>query len=58
MRTSGILLAISSLNSKYGVGDFGKEAYTFVDIIQKTGFTSLFHNIITFLFSLKSSCQK
>lgn len=39
MRTSGILLAISSLNSKYGVGDFGKEAYKFVDIIQKTGFT-------------------
>ncbi|MGP1567303.1 MAG: 4-alpha-glucanotransferase [Peptoanaerobacter stomatis] len=39
MRTSGILLAISSLNSKYGVGDFGKEAYKFVDIIQKIGFT-------------------
>lgn len=38
MRTSGILLPISSLNSKYGVGDFGKEAYEFVDIIADIGF--------------------
>ena len=28
---SGILMAISSLPSKYGIGTFGKEAYDFVD---------------------------
>lgn len=38
MRLSGILLGISSLNSKYGIGDFGKEAYEFVDIIAEIGF--------------------
>lgn len=38
MRCSGILLAISSLPSKYGIGDFGKEAYEFVDLVKKAGF--------------------
>jgi 4-alpha-glucanotransferase len=37
MRTSGILLAVSSLPSQYGVGDFGKEAYRFIDLLKKTG---------------------
>ena len=32
-RTSGILLPISSLPSKYGIGCFSKEAYDFVDLI-------------------------
>lgn len=31
----GILCHISSLPSKYGVGDFGKEAYKFVDFLSK-----------------------
>ena len=31
MRKSGILLHISSLPGKYGIGSFGKEAYEFVD---------------------------
>ena len=31
MRKSGILLAVSSLPSKYGIGDFGQEAYRFID---------------------------
>ena len=33
MRTSGILLHISSLPSKYGIGTLGKEAYKFVDYL-------------------------
>lgn len=33
---SGILMAISSLPSKYGIGTFGKEAYDFVDFLDKT----------------------
>lgn len=32
-RGSGILLGISSLPSKYGIGGFGKEAYKFVDFL-------------------------
>lgn len=28
---SGVLLAISSIPSKYGIGGFSKEAYEFVD---------------------------
>ena len=32
-RGSGILLHITSLPSPYGIGDFGKEAYWFVDIL-------------------------
>ncbi len=31
MRQAGVLMAISSLPSKYGVGDFGSSAYEFVD---------------------------
>ena len=37
MRRSGILLAISSLPSKYGIGTFSKEAYGFVDFLKKSG---------------------
>jgi 4-alpha-glucanotransferase len=32
-RTSGILLHITSLPSRYGIGDFGPEAYRFVDLL-------------------------
>ncbi len=39
MRTSGILLHISSLPSEYGIGTFGKEAYRFVDFLEKAGQT-------------------
>ena len=35
-RESGILLGISSLPGKYGIGDFGKEAYSFVDFLEKS----------------------
>ena len=37
MRGSGILYAVSSLPSKYGIGSFSKEAYEFVDFLQKAG---------------------
>lgn len=35
MRTNGILLAISSLPSNYGIGDFGKNACTFIKYLEK-----------------------
>lgn len=35
-RESGILLGISSLPGKYGIGDFGKEAYGFVDFLERS----------------------
>jgi len=37
MRASGILMPIFSLPSKYGIGCFSKEAYTFVDQLKKSG---------------------
>ena len=36
-RTSGVLLHISSLPSKFGIGSFGQSAYDFVDFLAKTG---------------------
>ena len=36
-RSSGILMHISSLPSEYGIGDFGKKAYEFVDFLEKSG---------------------
>ena len=36
-RECGVLLAISSLPSSYGIGDFGKEAYRFVDFLVSSG---------------------
>ena len=32
----GILLSVSSLPSKYGIGNFGKSAYEFVDFLEET----------------------
>ena len=37
MRASGILMGISSLPSRYGIGCFSKEAYEFVDQLEKAG---------------------
>ena len=39
MRTSGILMHISSLPSPYGIGTMGKEARKFVDFLDKSGQT-------------------
>ncbi len=36
-RSSGILLHISSLPNKHGIGTMGKEAYKFVDFLKKSG---------------------
>lgn len=35
MRTNGILMAVSSLPSKYGIGDFGKSAYEFIGLLKQ-----------------------
>ena len=34
MRTNGILMAISSLPGEQGIGDFGKVAFEFVDLLK------------------------
>ena len=36
-RTAGILLPVTSIPSKYGIGCFSKEAYEFVDWLKKAG---------------------
>ena len=36
-RQSGILMPVFSLYSEYGIGDFGKGAYGFVDFMKKAG---------------------
>lgn len=40
MRTSGILMHITSLPGTYGVGTMGKQAYKFVDFLKKAGQSS------------------
>ena len=35
MKTNGILMAISSLPGDFGIGDFGENAYKFVDYLKK-----------------------
>ena len=37
MRAGGILLPVSSIPSKYGIGTFSKEAYEFVDFLADAG---------------------
>ena len=37
MKERGVLLPIFSLPSKYGIGDFGYEAYEFIDILSENG---------------------
>lgn len=37
-RCAGVLLAVSSLPSNYGIGDFGSEAYRFIDDLKKANF--------------------
>jgi len=39
MRTSGILMPIFSLPSPHGIGNFGKEAYRFIDFLADAGQT-------------------
>ncbi|MBC2850111.1 4-alpha-glucanotransferase [Cetobacterium sp. 8H] len=35
-RSSGILMHITSLPGKYGIGDFGKEAFSFIDFLKQS----------------------
>ena len=35
MRSSGILMHITSLPGKYGVGTMGEQAYKFVDFLKR-----------------------
>ena len=37
MRKCGVLLGVSSIPSNYGIGAFSKEAYKFVDFLEKAG---------------------
>lgn len=37
MREAGILLPISAIHSKYGIGSFSKEAYNFIDWLKESG---------------------
>jgi 4-alpha-glucanotransferase len=37
IRTSGILLPVSSLSSRHGIGSLGKEAYRFIDFLKDAG---------------------
>lgn len=37
LRASGVLMPISSLPSKYGIGTLGKEAYAFADFLKAAG---------------------
>ena len=37
MRESGILLPVSALPSKHGIGKLGKSAYAFIDFLQEAG---------------------
>lgn len=39
MRAGGILLPVSSIPSKYGIGTFSKEAYEFIDFLSEAGQT-------------------
>lgn len=45
MRSSGVLMHISSLPSPYGIGTMGKEARKFVDFLDKSGqkYWQIFH---------------
>lgn len=37
MKTAGILMPVSAFPSEYGIGDFGKNAYAFIDRCKKSG---------------------
>ena len=39
MRKSGVLLPVSSLPSKYGIGTFSGQAYEFIDLLEQAGQT-------------------
>ena len=36
-KSSGLILHPTSLPSKYGIGDLGKESYEFIDLLSQSG---------------------
>ena len=36
-KSSGLIFHPTSLPSKYGIGDFGKDSYEFIDLLSSTG---------------------
>ncbi|SHO53882.1 4-alpha-glucanotransferase [Anaerocolumna xylanovorans] len=36
MREAGVLMPVASVSADYGVGDFGKQTYEFIDILKKS----------------------
>ena len=49
MRASGILLPVSSLPSRYGIGCFSREAYEFVDQLEKAGQSGAQNGFLEFM---------
>lgn len=39
MRRSGVLMPVSSIPSKYGIGTFSRQAYDFIDLLEQAGQT-------------------
>ena len=39
MRRSGVLMPVSSIPSKYGIGTFSRQAYEFIDLLEQAGQT-------------------
>ena len=52
MRTSGVLMPISSLPSPYGIGTMGKSARKFVDFLVKGGSADLSDQLRRFTVSV------
>ena len=38
MRKAGLLIPVSSLPSRFGIGDFGPTSYELVDLVEECGF--------------------
>ena len=55
-RSAGILMHISSLPGKYGAGDFGAEAYHFIDLLKKAGQQYWQLTVLPITISVKVRC--
>lgn len=59
-RSAGVLMSVSSLPSKFGIGGFGQECYNFIDFLVECGFHSwqvLPFNITDYANSPYGSCS-
>ena len=65
-RTSGVLMHLTSLPGEHGIGDLGKAAYSFVDLLRKKGLNdaaddlldSYKNNVIKFGLEVKKIMRK